>query len=221
MVEQWHKNGIKPSDTMARELKVDHPSPRAIRDKTRALEKEIDRIQTPNYKLNEELLSYDQELRKSDEKKHLKAKEQLLNRQAFLHDIQTFDPGFGRVWAASGLKVGQAPSIDGGNNVLPRIYDWALIEIPRERMGNNITPERHRLKQSPLPKLDETLELCISGQKSGYSEGYFYSLRPARVHHEIIGGKKVITTKIEHLVIANGDNGPFFSKRRDSGSLVW
>jgi hypothetical protein len=136
-IEHWRQYGIKPGDNMARELKVDHPSPRAIQETTRALEKEIDKIQTSDFKLNEEPLSHDIEIKKGTKKRHLQAKRQLSDWKAFLNDIQTFDPGFGSVWATSGLKVGRAPSIDGGNHALPTIYDWALIEIPSNRVGSN------------------------------------------------------------------------------------
>jgi hypothetical protein len=72
-----------------------------------------------------------------------------------------------------------------------------------------------------VPELVSTVELAISGQKSGYMEGYYYSLRPARVHHKLIDGEKVLITTIEHSVQSKGDNGRFFSKPGDSGSLVY
>lgn len=52
-------------------------------------------------------------------------------------------------------------------------------------------------------------------------EGYYYSLRPARVHHELIDGEKVLITTIEHYVQSKGDKGRFFWKFGDSGSLVY
>ncbi|KAJ5374540.1 hypothetical protein N7517_006546 [Penicillium concentricum] len=220
-VEQWRKSGIKPVDRMARELKVDHPSPRAIRNKTRALEKEIDKIQTPEYNLNEELVSYGVELKRGVKTRHLEASKQLRHLRALLGNLQAFDANFGRVWAASGLRIGQAASIDGGNNDLPTVHDWALIKVPRERAVRNITPEGHRLKGGPVPELVDKLELCISGQRSGYSEGYYNSLRPARIHRNEVDGKDSVIVIIEHSILAKSNEDSFFSKNGDSGSLVY
>lgn len=58
------------------------------------------------------------------------------------------------------------------------------------------------LNQSPLPKSFENLELCISGQKSGYSEGHYNALKEAEVEHRLIYGKVVAAATVEHSVIS-------------------
>ncbi|CAI7572864.1 unnamed protein product [Penicillium glandicola] len=193
-IRQWRTEGIKPNDKLTQNLKVAHPSRRAIRDKTRSLEKEIDTIQTPQYKLSETLVSCGDKLRKGDKMMYLEVKQQLSDCKALLHDIHMFDPSFGKVWAASGYRTGKAPSVNKGKHSLPTCYDWALIEVPRERVGSNT--------------------------KSGYSEGRYNALKEANVKHEIIDGEAVTITTIEHSVIPI-DNNTFFAKHGDSGSLVY
>ncbi|KGO59814.1 hypothetical protein PEX2_053920 [Penicillium expansum] len=198
-IRQWRKKGIKPNDTGASDLTVDHPSPRVVQEKTRSLGKK---------------------LRKGDEMMYLEAKQRLSDCERLLHDIQMFNPGFGKVWAASGFRTGQAPSINSGNHTLPTNYDWALIEVPHERVGRNTTPGGHILKQSPLPKSLDNLTLCISGQRSGYSEGDYNALKETNIDHEMVDGKTVSMPTIEHSVIPRGDSTSF-GRHGDSGALVY
>lgn len=138
VIRKWREEGIKPNDKMAKHLKVDHPSRRAVKEKTRELEKEVADIQTPTYMLWDELVINEQDLRKGNRMMYEAAKQRLLDCKASIQELKGFDPGFGKVWAASGFRTGQAPSIDSGKNRLPTNYDWALIEVPRERVGRNI-----------------------------------------------------------------------------------
>ncbi|KAJ5961490.1 hypothetical protein N7501_006431 [Penicillium viridicatum] len=220
IIRKWRKEGIMPNDTMAKHLKVDHPSPRAIHEKTRALKKEVADIQSPTYMLLDDLVTNEQDIRKGDSMRYEADKRRLLNCKALLKQLEDFDAGFGKVWAASGFRRGQAPSIDSGEHRLSTNYDWALIEVPRQRVGHNITPEGHVLNQSPLPKSFDNLTLCISGQKSGYSEGRYNALKEANVEHELIDGTIDSVTMIEHSVISSED-GTFFARSGDSGSLVY
>jgi hypothetical protein len=138
IIRTWRQQGINPDgDNMAKHLTVFHPSSRAIKENTQFLKKEIEKLQTPQYKLCQDLLGCGQKLRKGDEIVYLQAKKQISDSEALLSDIQDFDPRFGRVWAASGFRIAQAPSINSGANRLPTNYDWALIEVPRERVGRN------------------------------------------------------------------------------------
>ncbi|CAG7982812.1 unnamed protein product [Penicillium nalgiovense] len=204
---------------MAKHLVVSHPSPLMLQQKTHSL-KEIEKLETPYYKLFEELVGCGQTLRKGDEMVYYQAKNQLSECQALLSDIQAFDPGFGRVWMASGFRTAQATSIHNGEYRRPTNYDWALIEVPPERVGGNTTHEGHTLKQSPLPEDFCDLRLCISGQKSGYSEGYYNSLQEAHVNHEMVDEKIISVPTVEHSVIPKEDN-LFFTKPGDSGALVY
>lgn len=100
-----------------------------IREKTRALKKEVSNIQTPSYILWDELAANDQPLRKGDRMMYEGAKQQMLDCKALIQGLKDFDPGFGRVWAASGFRVRQALTIDGGRHKKPTSCDWALIEV--------------------------------------------------------------------------------------------
>lgn len=77
----------------------------------------------------DELATNDQDLRKGDSMMYEAPKQQLLECKASIQEFEDFDPGFGTVWAASGFRMGQAPSIENGKNenCLPTNYDWALI----------------------------------------------------------------------------------------------
>ncbi|CAI7661433.1 unnamed protein product [Penicillium crustosum] len=220
VIRKWREEGIKPNDPMAKHLKVDHPSRRVVQEKIRALEKEVADIQNPTYMLWDGLVTNDQDLGKGAKMMYETAKQQLLDCRSSIQEIKVFNPGFGKVWAASGFRTGQAPSIDNGKNCLPTNYDWALIEIPRERVGRNITPDGHVLNRSPLPKSFQNLKLCITGQRSGYSEGYYNSLKEAEVEHSLIDGTVVAVTTTEHSVIAR-ESDTFFGRSGDSGSLVY
>lgn len=136
-IQRWREEGIQPDDQEASNLKVYHPSPRMIREKTRALKKEVSSIQTPSYILWDELAANDQPLRKGDKMMYEGAKQQMLDCKAFIQGLKDFDPGFGRVWAASGFRVRQALTIDGGRHKKPTSCDWALIEVPDERVSSN------------------------------------------------------------------------------------
>lgn len=65
------------------------------------------------------------------------AKTQMVDCQTFIHDLEDFDPRFGRVWAASGFRVRHALTIEGGRHKKPTNCDWALIEVPDERLSSN------------------------------------------------------------------------------------
>ncbi|KAK4865539.1 hypothetical protein LT330_009327 [Penicillium expansum] len=220
-IRRWRKDGIDPNDKTTSDLIVHHPGPRAIREKSRSLEKEIVDIQSPTYKLWNELVTNGQDLRKGSKMMYLEAKERLTDCEAFLQDLKDFDPGFGKVWAASGFRTRQAPSTQRGQHKKPTNCDWALVEVPDGRLSANTTPEGHVLKQSPLPAKLDNLRLCLSGQKSRYSEGDYYSLQEAKVKHAIENGKEISIPTIEHTVIPTGNQFNFFAKPGDSGSLVY
>lgn len=136
-IQRWRKEGIQPDDQEASELKVYHPSPRAIREKTRALKKEVADIRTPSYILWDELATNDLPLRKGDRMMYESSKRQMVDCQTLIHDLEHFDPRFGRVWAASGFRVRQALTVEGGRHKKPTNCDWALIEIPDARLSSN------------------------------------------------------------------------------------
>ncbi|KAJ5416202.1 hypothetical protein N7465_004897 [Penicillium sp. CMV-2018d] len=220
-IRRWRKEGILPDDQETSDLTVYHPSPRAIQEKAGALKKQVADIQSPRYILWDELASNDQPLRKGDRMMYEGDKQQLLNCKTFIQDLKDFDPGFGRVWAASGSRTRKALTIQSGRHKEPTCCDWALIEIPDERLSSNTTPDGHVLKRSPVPTNFDNVRLCLWGQKSGYSEGDYYSLQDAKVKHQIIEGQEVSIATIEHTVIGSGTQFPFFAKPGDSGSLVF
>ena len=57
------------------------------------------------------------------------AKTQMVDCQTFIHDLEDFDPRFGRVWAASGFRVRHALTIEGGRHKKPTNCDWALNTV--------------------------------------------------------------------------------------------
>lgn len=61
----------------------------------------------------------------------------MLNCKALIQGLKDFDPGFGRVWDASGFRVRQALTIEGGRHQKPTNCDWALIEVLDERLSSN------------------------------------------------------------------------------------
>jgi hypothetical protein len=66
------------------------------------------------------------------------------------------------------------------------------------------------------------VKLCISGQRSGYSEGIYNSLHDAIISHEFIDDQSLVIRTVEHSVLPLApDKDPFFSKPGDSGSLVY
>ncbi|KAI2682138.1 hypothetical protein LCP963914a_6553 [Penicillium roqueforti] len=135
-------------------------------------------------------------------------------RRGFLDNIKDFDPRFERVWAASGLRTRQGAN---GHRIN---CDWGLVEVPDDGLSSNVTPRGHVLQGSPLPDKFDNLRLCLSGQRSGYSEGD-YSLKEAHVKHEMIDGIKTSVPTVEHTVIASGTDLRLFARPGDSGSLVY
>ena len=62
--------------------------------------------------------------------------------------------------------------------------------------------------------------MCISGQKSGYSEGHYNALKEAEVERELIDGTIAAVTTTEHSVIPL-ESDTFFGRAGDWGLLVY
>ncbi|KAI1831052.1 hypothetical protein DTO013E5_6285 [Penicillium roqueforti] len=187
---------------------------RAIREKRTALDEEIEKIDTSAHQLSGVLVTHKQNVRPTEKTKYLKNEKELSYLRGFLDNIKDFDPRFGSVWVASGLRTRQGAN---GHRIN---CDWGLVEVPDDGLSSNVTPGRHVLQGSPLPDKIDNLRLCLSGQRSGYSGGD-YSLKEAHVKHEMIDGIKTSVPTVEHTVIASGTDFRLFARPGESGSLVY
>lgn len=86
---------------------------------------------------------------KGQEIMYLEAKQQLTDHRAFLQEVKSFNPSFGRAWAASGFRNGKVLSIQNGQHQSSTNHDWALIEVPRERIGSNIVSSTAGILDAP------------------------------------------------------------------------
>lgn len=56
IIRGWRKEGIKPDDKLSMNLRVDHPSPRAVEEKARTLKRDIQEIQTLRFRVLDKLI---------------------------------------------------------------------------------------------------------------------------------------------------------------------
>ncbi|KAF3018252.1 hypothetical protein E8E15_001237 [Penicillium rubens] len=144
-------------------------------------------------------------------------KDTLSDLNDFLDDIEAFKndnrAAFGHVYAASGFRT--TPKVSG----ITMNLDWALIEVPDNRIGQNVTPDGHDLKGAPVPEDTEGMQVFIHGQRSGYRKGIKHPLESATLTHAIIDGKSIERVTYEHTI--HPAHTPVFSHEGDSGSLVF
>ncbi|KAJ5951697.1 uncharacterized protein N7479_010110 [Penicillium vulpinum] len=215
----WHKQGITPTDSMRNRLQVEHPSSMAIENKVESLKDEIHEIEG-----NEEYIRLSGWVSEGlqDELGHqakctFSSLTNILSElKGFLRDIDRFQTArrasFGPVYAASGFRTG---SYNGKASTL----DWALIEVPPDRVGENITPDGHYLKDSPITTKLDDIPLFIHGQRSGYSKGIKQPIEAAHLAHEIEDGQPIKPETFEHSVFFQ--HGFHFSEGGGSGVLVF
>ncbi|KAJ5427640.1 hypothetical protein N7491_008082 [Penicillium cf. griseofulvum] len=192
-IRSWRQEGIKPGDSLRTKLQIQQPSSTAVKEKIKSLKDEIRTIEE-----NQQYIDFREVGKLKD----------------FLQEIYAFQAenrgSFGHVYAGSGFRVTGKPSSN---------LDWALIEIPDHRVGENITPNGHHLKSSPIPDDLDELPLFIHGQRSGYCKGIKNPLECATLTHEIEDGKLISRTTYEHTILPQ--RGSHFSEAGDSGSLVF
>jgi hypothetical protein len=138
-IRRWRMHGMRPSRQRAMQLLVDHPSPRAVREKGRALQGQTEEIVNDlKFQLWCQLETNEEGLTSGAQKMLDARRKELANLRSFLNEVHSFDPSFGRVWAASGFRTERSASIENGGHKYTSQRDWALIEIPRDRVGRNI-----------------------------------------------------------------------------------
>lgn len=132
----WRQEGIAPDDDMRTELQVQHPSRTAVKEKIKSLKDAIHAIEE-----NEEYVQFS-ELEGDIEsicgrhaaKAFSRMTSTLCELKEFFQDIEAFkqaDRGyFGPVYAGSGFRETCSTT--------PSNLDWALIEVPHDRVGENI-----------------------------------------------------------------------------------
>ncbi|KAJ5940537.1 hypothetical protein N7516_000705 [Penicillium verrucosum] len=220
-VRKWRENGIKPDDDLRRELQMEHPSSMAIEDRIVSLKDEIRAIETDKeYVQFRELEGEDIEFvfGRTAARTFTRMKDTLSDLNDFLDEIQTFKndnrAAFGHVYAASGFRT--TPPVPGRPT---SNLDWALIEVPDDRIGQNVTPDGYDLRDSPIPESLEGVQLFIHGQRSGYRKGTKSPLRSAILNHAIQDGVEINRTTFEHCI--HPLHTPEYSHKGDSGSLVF
>ncbi|KAJ5177385.1 uncharacterized protein N7500_000084 [Penicillium coprophilum] len=217
-IQRWRTSGIKPADHWRQKLRVRHPSSMAIKDKIQSLKAGIREIER-----DEDYIKF-RELERKELQFTLgrgakKAFDQMVetrnHMRGFLRDLHIFEArnrgAFGHVFAGSGLR---ATSTSPSSNL-----DWALIEVPPDRVSENITPDGHYLRDSPIPANLDGMPLFIHGQRSGYCKGKAHPLESAVL--EGVVEDQVIKERLtyEHSILPI--QGPRFSQAGDSGSLVF
>lgn len=138
-VRLWRKEGIKPEDSMRHRIQVLHPSASAIKDKVEALGEEIRPIEQDEAfaryrRLESEGL--EDQLGCRAVQRFSRMARTLSELKGFRSDIERFQQSrreyFGPVYAASGFRTTAS-----SNGKPPSSLDWALIEIPHDRIGEN------------------------------------------------------------------------------------
>ncbi|KAK4866864.1 hypothetical protein LT330_008027 [Penicillium expansum] len=218
-VRLWRQNGIAPDDDMRTRLQLEHPSSSAIKEKVRSLENEIRELEGDKEyiqlcKLVSEGLQG--QLGRRADQIFFNMSKTLSDLKGFLQDIKRFQAAkrasFGPVYAASGFRATASTNGKASN------LDWALIEVPHDRVGENKTPDGYYLKDSPKPAKLDDVPLFIHGQRSGYCKGKNHRLESAKLEHEIEDGKPITRNTFEYSIFPQ--SGIHFSEGGDSGALV-
>lgn len=132
----WRQEGITPDEDMRMELQVQHPSRTAVKEKIKSLKDSIRAIEENEEYVQLSELEGDIECTcgRRAAKTFSRMTSTLCELKEFLQEIEAFkqaDRGyFGPVYAGSGFRQ--------TTGKLPSNLDWALIEIPYDRVGENI-----------------------------------------------------------------------------------
>ncbi|CEJ57254.1 hypothetical protein PMG11_05954 [Penicillium brasilianum] len=193
---RWKDHPVRPGNPMAPQLlRVDHPSLSDLRRAVASLAGGIADLKSDKFReIEKQLRARDTDpddvfVNPKDEAKYhgtvrtIDAFEQ--QHQFFQSFIQNETYLLGPVFAGSGLwraRAGQDQRQD------LTIVDWALIEIPKERLGEN---KPFSYKQSkPTPEfqdggyLEHGKSYSKSGRSSGITTGIYSGLKEANFHHE-------------------------------------
>ncbi|CAI7596094.1 unnamed protein product [Penicillium glandicola] len=221
-VRFWRQEGLTPDDRMRADQQVQHPSPTAVKTRIKYLKDEIRAMEDDKQYIEfceiggEEEIEF--QLGRRAARTFCVMIRTLSELRSFLRDLEFFQTAnrgsFGRVFASSGFRVTSSATGKTQSNL-----DWALIEIPHDRIGENITPDGHYLKDCPMPDDLDEMPLFIHGQRSGYCKGKKHPLETATLEHEIEDGKPIIVTTLEHTIWP--ERRPQFSQPGDSGALVF
>ncbi|KAJ5251078.1 hypothetical protein N7489_001488 [Penicillium chrysogenum] len=213
-VHVWRDEGIAPDDNLRTRLEVENPSPNAIKVKIASVRDEICGIeQNEEYARLCDLVSegLQGQLGRRAEQTFLGITKNLSELKSFLREMEKFRANFGSVFAASGFRT--------TNDCKSSNLDWALVEIPSDRVGDNITPDGHHLREGPIPVNLDDIPLFIHGQRSGLSKGRKGILLSAHLKHEIKDGESVTRVTYEQSIFPH--TGLHFSQGGDSGALVF
>lgn len=238
----WDARGVRLSDPKARQmLFVHHPSIEDLENQLADIvNEEKSKIKNAQYKewcifVGEGLLD---QMSRRDQNTWKSFVKDIGAIRSFRTEFEQFlshkSYKFGSVFAASGYR--NVPSNTMKNPRPLTIQDWALISIPKERLGRNMVSTFYNCSHSgtllTVNQIREDLELResksvnlnnrlhIRGRTTGDSHGLYGDLKGALVAEEVKDDgsrEKVFTT--EHSIV--GNDGKEFSKPGDTGSLVW
>ncbi|KXG51840.1 uncharacterized protein PGRI_092330 [Penicillium griseofulvum] len=217
-IRSWRQEGIKPVDSLRTKLQDQQPSSTAVEEKIKSLKDEIRTIeenqQYIDFREVGSIEDIELQLGRHAARMFSNMDKTLSELKDFLREINAFQAenrgSFGPVYAGSGFRITGKPSSN---------LDWALIEIPDDRVGDNITPDGYYLKSSPIPEDLDEMPVFIHGQRSGYRKGIKNPLECAALTHEIEDGKVISRITYEHSIVPQ--RGSHFSEPGDSGSLVF
>jgi hypothetical protein len=136
-IRSWRQEGIKPVDSLRTKLQVQQPSSTAVEEKIKSLKDEVRTIeenqQYIDFREVGSIEDIELQLGRHAARIFSNMDKTLSELKDFLREINAFqaeDRGsFGPVYAGSGFRITGKPSSN---------LDWALIEIPDNRVGDNI-----------------------------------------------------------------------------------
>ncbi|KAL5365309.1 hypothetical protein BJX96DRAFT_179722 [Aspergillus floccosus] len=227
MYDQWHQNGVPMKDELAqRYLRMHSPGLRDMEQKLRELDKDLsDKRSSKTYKTGAEMEAEGllDMMPKADRKAYLVGKSSIADMESFAKEIRAFRDKnlyqLGYVFTASGFKTSKVPSA--GRSNLKTNMDWALIDVQKSREGPNEFGKGYPLRKASSNALNNLSDglLYIEGRSSGSSKGAYSDLRPSLITEKVVNGVVTRVQTIEHT--ATGYKGELFTRRGDSGSLVF
>ncbi|KAJ9486013.1 hypothetical protein VN97_g7340 [Penicillium thymicola] len=236
LIENWNKNGILPTSTIAntdiyRLLGVDHPT-RLAYGEVSMMEEVIEEIEgQKKYQMCQQLERDDAlEMLSDDARRSYENLKSDINKQK--DDLQTLHDRFenghrllGHIFSASGFKQKDLGLRKDGKNY-PTNLDWALVRlIPARQPSNRFFDQRPRvIPQSFAPRsILQSLEMhgdevFMHGYRSGNRIGVYNGLRVANIEAKMKEGVVTTATTLDYSII--GLKGEHFSARGDSGAMV-
>ncbi|KAF3384915.1 hypothetical protein F1880_001774 [Penicillium rolfsii] len=231
--QRWKQHPVFPQDPMARHLlRVDHPSLGDLRRAVASRAQDIADLKDNEFRRIEQQISArdtdpDDVFDPKDEAKY-KARLHTINfleqqHQFFQSYIQNKTYLLGSVFAGSGYS--RTRTLQDQRQV-STIVDWALIEIPKERLGKNMPYSYSRVQKPSLTfddggYLEHGKSYSKVGRSSGFTTGVYSELREAHLHYVLNPGNNTYnpTMTMEHYLCPPVNT--IIAEPGDSGSLVY